>query len=85
MTLAVELTTAARRDLKRLDPSDLERVDACILSLANDPRPRGSLKLQGERSLYRVRLGRLRVLNEIEPERIVVARIRHRRDAYRRG
>lgn len=84
MTLAVELTSAARRDLKQLEPADLERVDACILSLAKDPRPRGSLKLQGERSLYRVRVGRLRVLYQIEAERVVVARVRHRRDAYRR-
>jgi mRNA-degrading endonuclease RelE of RelBE toxin-antitoxin system len=29
-------------------------------------------------------VGRLRVLYQIEAERVVVARVRHRRDAYRR-
>jgi len=83
MALAVELTGAARRDLKRLSRSDLGRVDACILALADDPHPRGSRKLRGERSLYRVRVGSLRVLYRVEPEGVVIARVRDRRSAYR--
>ena len=83
MTFAIELTKAARRDLKRFDRTEVDRVDACILSLATDPRPRGSVKIKGEQSLYRVRVGVLRVLYQVERDRVVIARIRHRREAYR--
>jgi mRNA interferase RelE/StbE len=56
-----------------------------IESLAEDPRPRGALKLTGTASSWRVRVGDWRVLYTIDDnQRVVdVAAIRHRGDAYR--
>jgi mRNA interferase RelE/StbE len=54
-----------------------------LLKLADNPRPHGSLKLQGE-DLYRIRVGSYRVIYEIHDAQVLVlvVRIRHRKDAY---
>jgi mRNA interferase RelE/StbE len=63
----------------------MNRVNAAILALSEDPYPPGSKKLQGEEDLYRVRVGDYRVLYRVEDERLVVlvVNIGHRRDIYR--
>lgn len=86
MTYRIDLTRAARRDLKALRQQDLERVDKRLLSLRDNPRPRGVEKLSGKREpLYRIRVGSYRVIYRIEDEVLVVLviRIGHRREIYR--
>jgi mRNA interferase RelE/StbE len=63
----------------------MNRVNAAILALADDPYPPGSRKLHGEEDLYRVRIGDYRILYRVENERLVVlvVNIGHRRDIYR--
>lgn len=62
-----------------------ERVKAAIDTLAENPRPSGAVKLAG-RDDYRVRVGDYRIVYAVDDaERLViVARIAHRRDVYRR-
>ena len=73
------------RDLKALPKSVLRRVDRRILSLADDPLPRGAQKLKGEEDLYRIRVGDYRIIYRVEEEvvLVIVFRIGHRRDVYR--
>lgn len=56
-----------------------------IDSLAVEPRPHGTTKLAG-RSDYRVRVGDWRVVYEVDDSRrrVVVVRVAHRSDVYRR-
>lgn len=86
MTYQVRLTPAAQRDLDALDRPVLRRIDAKILALAQDPRPSGVQKLTGEGDLYRVRVGDYRILYTIEDAALVVliVRVRHRSEVYRR-
>ncbi|MGH9201466.1 MAG: type II toxin-antitoxin system RelE family toxin [Vicinamibacterales bacterium] len=87
MPYTVVLTPAAQRDLSALDRRTLQRVDAKIRALATNPRPSGAEKLKGGAGdVYRVRLGDYRILYPIEDDRllVVVVRIRHRREVYRR-
>jgi mRNA interferase RelE/StbE len=62
-----------------------DRIQSEIDGLALDPRPPGVAKLAG-RDDYRVRFGEHRIVFSVDDaERIViVARIAHRRDVYRR-
>ena len=86
MSYRLVLTRAARKDLDRLPKEVLERADATILALADQPRPFGSEKLQGFENLCRIRLGKYRILYEIDKATSVVtiARIAHRKSVYRR-
>jgi mRNA interferase RelE/StbE len=62
-----------------------DRIRTAIDSLAGDPRPRGAVKLAG-RNDYRIRVGDYRVIYAVDDEErlIIVARIAHRREVYRR-
>jgi mRNA interferase RelE/StbE len=73
------------RAYERLHGSTRQRVREAIDALAEDPRPPGATKLAG-RGDYRVRVGDYRVVYAVDDaERLVlVARIAHRREVYRR-
>ena len=81
----VLLERTAERDLRRLNPQEFRRVTVAIRALVDDPRPPGCRKIAGSRSDWRIRIGTLRVIYEIDDEarEVRVMRIRHRREAYR--
>ena len=63
----------------RIQSAVLEKIEA----LANNPRPPGAVKLTNS-ELYRIRVSTYRVIYEINDRdiKVVIIRIRHRRDAY---
>lgn len=79
----VELTPAAARQLRKLDPQTGRRIAGAIELLARDPRPPASRQLRG-RPGYRVRIGDWRVLYTIDDGvlLVVVLRLGHRKDVY---
>jgi mRNA interferase RelE/StbE len=81
----VRLHPAAAREYRRLQGSVRERIRTAIDSLATVPRPAGVVKLAG-RDDYRIRVGDYRVVYAVDDvERpVLVARIAHRREVYRR-
>jgi len=81
----IEITQTAERQLKKLKRKDQERVVRAILALADDPRPRGSRKLAGYDDVFRIRIGRYRVLYSVAVKKliIIILKIGHRKDAYR--
>jgi mRNA interferase RelE/StbE len=86
-TYTVQLKPAAARDLKRIkDETVLRRLSRAIDSLATNPRPSHAEALQGDSSILRIRVGDYRVLYTIEDAVLVVlvVRVGHRRDVYRR-
>jgi mRNA interferase RelE/StbE len=64
---------------QRIQSAVLEKIEA----LADNPRPPGAIKLTNS-ELYRIRVSTYRVIYEINDReiKIVIIRIRHRRDAY---
>ncbi|HUU13950.1 MAG TPA: type II toxin-antitoxin system RelE/ParE family toxin [Terriglobia bacterium] len=82
---SVSLLPAARRDLRRLPPEVHNRIAAAITRLENNPRPPGCKKLVGFENEWRLRAGDYRVLYLIDDaaKRVTIARVAHRREAYR--
>jgi mRNA interferase RelE/StbE len=64
---------------------DRQRIVTRVRSLARDPKPFGSEKLSGKENLYRLRVGRYRVVYSVSDEELVVVivRVGHRKDVYR--
>ena len=64
---------------------DRQRIVTRIRSLARDPRPFGSEKLSGRGDLYRLRVGRYRVVDSVGDAELVVliVRVGHRKHVYR--
>ncbi|WP_262849454.1 type II toxin-antitoxin system RelE family toxin [Mumia quercus] len=82
----VELTGAAAKQIRRLDPAAQRRVLAALTRLEVDPRPAGVKKLTGFDDAWRIRIGDYRVLYEISDKTVLVTvfRVAHRREAYGR-
>jgi mRNA interferase RelE/StbE len=61
------------------------RIAAAIDGLAETPRGPGAAKLAG-RDDYRIRVGEYRIVYAVDDEErlVLIARIAHRRDVYRR-
>jgi mRNA interferase RelE/StbE len=85
MNYTILYRASVKRDMRRLDKPILQRVDAAILALADDPRPPGCVKLSGPLALWRIRVGDYRVVYEIQDRRliIVVVNVAHHREVYR--
>ncbi|MFO7899976.1 MAG: type II toxin-antitoxin system RelE/ParE family toxin [Planctomycetota bacterium] len=84
MKYVVHLKPRALRDLRGLDRSTSRRIYRALEKLRDDLS--GDVKRLTDFTLeYRLRVGSYRVLFEIEGStHVVVYRILHRRDAYRR-
>ena len=65
---SITFARSARKELERLDTVSTRRVFARIESLSQKPRPQGCLKLQGEKNLWRIRIGDYRVIYSIDDE-----------------
>ena len=73
------------KDLRTIPNPDLKRILARMRTLAKDPRPPGTEKLSGE-DKYRLRQGNYRILYTVNDADIcvVIVKISHRREVYRR-
>lgn len=82
----VEFTSAAAREVRKLDPQLRRRLLLAISELEADPRPIGVRKLVGFDNAWRIRVGDYRVLYEILDDVVLVTvfRIAHRREVYDR-
>lgn len=87
MSYRIELTPAAARQLRKLDPTGRRRVQAAIELLADHPRPPGAKKLVSGGGEWRVRTGDHRVIYEIHDDvvLVLVLAIGHRRSIYQQG
>jgi len=81
----LEISRSAEKQLGRLPGDDKRKIAAAILSLAEDPRPRGARKLSGYADVYRIRIDRYRVLYSVSDKEVVVIvlKLGHRKDVYR--
>lgn len=88
-TYAVVITPSAGRALKRLRKSladqQFQRIDEKIISLASTPRPPGCEPLSGDTNAFRLRVGDYHIVYEIDDggERVIIGRVKHRKDVYR--
>lgn len=86
MSFSIRIKKSAARELKRLAKPDRIRIVAAIDRLAETPHLGATLK--GDlRGLRRLRVGDHRVVYEVRDDELIVlvVRIAHRRDVYRRA
>jgi mRNA interferase RelE/StbE len=81
----IEVSATAERQLRKLPRAEQVRVLRVIQGLASDPRPPGCRKLAGHDDVFRVRIGRYRVLYSVEDRRliVIVLKVGDRKDIYR--
>jgi mRNA interferase RelE/StbE len=86
MRYRIEIAQRALKALKDIPSAERERIRMAIRGLAGDPRPRGCKKLQDSPE-WRIRVGVYRVVYQIEEGQllVLVVKVGHRKDVYRKG
>ena len=84
MTYRLFIRRNAQKQLAKIPANDYKAVKKVIFNLANNPRPKGAVRLKG-REGWRVRQGVYRIVYNIEDDRLVITVINfgHRKDVYR--
>lgn len=86
MNYEIIILDSAQKELDQLHPVDLKKIKKAILSLATNPFPHGSLKLEvTKEKLYRIRKGDYRIIYAVSHNiiTITILKIAHRSDAYK--
>ena len=84
MAYEVFLQPRARKEFLALPPDIARKITQALQILEQNPRSHQSIKLSGSEG-YRLRVGDYRILHEIDDpaKKVIVYRIKHRREAYR--
>lgn len=84
MKYEITIERNALKALEKIPTVDRNKIVRFIESLENNPRPVGVKKLIG-RDGWRIRIGRYRVIYEIEDRicHILILDVGHRKDIYR--
>ena len=83
----IEFDKRVKKDFKSINPNDAKNIKNAIATLANNPRPSTCKKLKGKTlDFYRLRVGNYRVIYSIQDNilRIIVVRVGHRSDIYKK-
>ena len=82
--LRIRVSPKAQRALEWM-PADLRvRIRICIQSLSENPRPKGAVQLRGTDDIYRVRVGKYRILYSFTATDLQIEAIGSRGDIYKR-
>ena len=89
MAWTIELLPAAAKELRKLDRTVAARIIHTLeqrIATLDDPRSIGAQLVGEHAGFWRWRIGDYRVIARIEDERItiLVVRVAHRREVYRR-
>ena len=86
MSFTVEFTASAQKDCKKLPGKKLEKIRSTIEEeLARSPHASG-YKLEGElKGYYSIHVAEYRIVYQIKAaeKKVIIYRIRHRKDVYR--
>ncbi len=78
-------TQRAAKDIERLDRKVRERIGKALFRYAHDPLNHAERLTQSQVGSYRFRVGDYRIVFDIDGDRVVVLRVGHRREIYKRG
>lgn len=84
MSFTLVYTYRAYKDIKRLDQKLKHRIGKALKRYENEPMKHATKLTDLKLGTYRFRIGDYRVIFDIEGEDVVILRIGHRRDIYRK-
>lgn len=85
MPYSISYKPSAAKALRKIHPTEQNRIVRAIEALAVTPRPPGAIQLAGGDGELRIRVGDYRIIYDIEDGALVVLvlRIGHRGDVYK--
>jgi mRNA interferase RelE/StbE len=85
MIYGVDFAKSAQKELRKLAPDTAKRIATAIDKLSHNPR-KGPVRPMVGSTSWRMRVGEYRIIYDIHDKKLVILilRIRHRREAYRK-
>jgi len=85
-TYRIVWKNSAQKELKRLPKDIIVKILQAVEKLRIDMNPKGSKKITGSVSTYRIRIGDYRVVYSLNNKYLVidVVRVGHRKDIYKK-
>lgn len=85
MKYKIQLKRSVVKTLKSLSQKEIRKIGKKIDCLEQNPIPKDSKKIKGEKALYRVRVGDYRILYFFQNVNltVLVIRVGHRKDIYK--
>lgn len=77
-------TSRAVKDVERLETQIRQRIGKTLLLYAEDPLKYATNLTESRLGTYRFRIGHYRVIFDLNDDKIVILRVGHRRDIYKR-
>jgi len=77
-------TERAIKDIRKLELKIKERIGKTLLRYAGDPLKHAEKLTESSLGEYRFRIGDYRAIFDLEDDEIVILRVGHRRDIYKR-
>lgn len=77
-------TNRAIKDIQRLEPAVKKRIGKALLRYEEDPLKYAVRLTESKLGTYRFRIGDYSAIFDLEDDEIVVLRVGHRRDIYKR-
>lgn len=84
MSYNLVYTNRAEKDIKKLAPSIKLQIGKAVLKLQNNPLEYSEKLTDTKIGTYRFRTGDYRVIFDIEGKDIVILRVGHRKEIYKR-
>ena len=85
MKYKIIYTKRATKDISRLDLETKERIKEAMERYSEVPLNYARKMMDSSLGTYRFKIGDYRAIFDIEDDKIVVLRVGHRREIYRRG
>ena len=86
MVYHIRYTVSANKELSEIPKVDYKKIVAAINSLAENPFPNGSLKLEATKEkLFRIRKRNYKIIYSVEHDiiTITILKVAHRKDVYK--
>ncbi len=80
--MKINFQDSAYKDLKKVDKAQVSKILQTINKLENYPNVTNVKKLTNHYPPYRLRVGKYRILFDIENKEIFISYIKHRKEAY---
>jgi len=84
MSYDLVYTRRAEKDIKKLDPPTRNHIGKALLKLQNNPIAYSEKLTDPKIGTYRFRIGDYRVIFDIEGNDVVILRVGHRKEIYKR-
>lgn len=84
MSYNLVYTRTAVKDIQRLDNVARKRIKIKLESLAKNPKSSAKKLINSSIGQYRFRVGNYRIVFDISGENLVILRVGHRREIYKK-